>query len=837
MAPHRRRLELAIGGLASAALITFGAIVPANAAQHAGRLTQASASQTSTPQASAPPTSTPQATTPTAPAPVPALQPGDLATSPYMGWSSYSQQVYTNGSWITAAQIEAQSDAMHAKLQKAGYNRINIDAGWNDGVDAYGRPTPSTKLYPDGLQTVIDHVHANGQKIGLYFIPGISPDVYNADLPVWNAPGCTTHDIVKQPLAKADYWGIDYALDFSNPCAAKYIDSIGAMLKSWGVDFVKLDSVTPGSGITDGSVDSRDDVAAWSNALHSRGIWLELSWALDPDYADYWKKYADGWRVEWDVESYAPGVSLTQWSNIARLFPDAATWWRLTGPGGFADFDSLDVGNGYQDGLTKDERRTATTLWAIEGAELYTGDDLTKLDSFGTSLLTNPGVIKIDQAGIPARPVSTSTDHQVWYALNNDGSYTVALFNLGTTDASMTASWSDIGLSGGKAEVRDVWAQRNLGSFASGYTARDIPPHGVRLLTVTPSAGTTSTVNDDAQQIGYNGDWTRNDNNEVAARSEDLTVSVAPPGTTPSAPHSSTNETTTLNNDDSSITYTGSWSDSTGRGLGDYDDDVQYTQQNGDSFQLDFTGTGVEYLTEKDVSQGQDSVYLDGELVAQVDTSLPAGTPRQAQQVVWSADGLTDGAHTLRVVKDSGDYMLLDAITVEQPNLLTPDGIGVQQGAASDTTIALGRDPSQLVGISNGSTQLAQGTDYTVDAAGVHLSAAYLSKLPAGDTKLSFLFRGDLDDDIHAATADGAWTDFTFTGTGVAWIAPTAPDQGTVDVFVDGALAKTVDTHSDERLAQEQVFSIDHLKKGRHRIVVEKVSGAEIRSDGFRFTR
>src|SRR5947208_153567 len=75
---------------------------------------------------------------------------GDVAAKPYMGWSSYSMQVYNpnGGSWITADQLIAQSDAMHAKLQPYGYNYLNIDAGWNDGVDAYGRPTPSKKLYP-----------------------------------------------------------------------------------------------------------------------------------------------------------------------------------------------------------------------------------------------------------------------------------------------------------------------------------------------------------------------------------------------------------------------------------------------------------------------------------------------------------------------------------------------------------------------------------------------------------------------------------------------------------------------------------------------------------------
>ena len=40
---------------------------------------------------------------------------------------------------ITAAQIKAQSDAMHANLQSHGYTYINVDAGWNNGLDGYAR--------------------------------------------------------------------------------------------------------------------------------------------------------------------------------------------------------------------------------------------------------------------------------------------------------------------------------------------------------------------------------------------------------------------------------------------------------------------------------------------------------------------------------------------------------------------------------------------------------------------------------------------------------------------------------------------------------------------------
>ena len=118
-------------------------------------------------------------------------------------------------------------------------------------------------------------------------------------------------------------------------------------------------------------------------------------------------------------------------------------------------FDSINIGNGSMDGLTKDERQTAMTLWSMSCAPLYNGDDLTRLDNYGIQLLTNDEVIAVDQAGKPAYPVSTATDQQVWYANNGDGTYTVAMFNLGTKSSPVSVDWSSIGLNG-TASVRDL---------------------------------------------------------------------------------------------------------------------------------------------------------------------------------------------------------------------------------------------------------------------------------------------------------------------------------------------------------------------------------------------
>ncbi|MEV6843640.1 X2-like carbohydrate binding domain-containing protein [Actinoplanes sp. NPDC051411] len=786
--------------------------------------------------ASAPPTASTAPTSTASTSTVDALTPDPWARKPYMGWSSYSMQVYSgNGKWITADQLLKQSDAMHAKLQKYGYDYINVDAGWNDGVDGNGRPKPSTTLYPQGLQKVIDHVHANGQKFGVYMIPGIAPAVYDASLPIAGAPGCTTHDIVKQPAQPSDYWHIGYRIDFSNPCSQKYIDSIADLFAEWGVNFVKFDSVTPGSGVSDRSLDARDDVAAWSTALKAHRIWFELSWAVDPAFAGYWRSQANGWRIEWDVECYCANDALTQWANIARLFPDTATWWRNGENGGWNDLDSLDVGNGSMDGLTRDERRTATTLWAVSAAPLYLGNDLTNLDPYGLSLVTNPEVIAVDQAGTPARPVSTSAQQQVWYALNADGSYTVALFNLGRTDKDITANFSDLGLTGA-ATVRDLWARTDLGRFTGRFTAADVPIHGVRLLRVTPQRGAAVAVNDDALRVSYQGAWTRNGGNEVAATSQPLALTVTDTGTT--TPPSTAGPVRTISHDDTdqSITYVGSWSASTGRGLGDYGDGVHYTERDGDAFEYTFQGTGVSYLTEMDSSQGNVDIYLDGRLVKTVDTGREPGKPRLAQQTVFTVNDLPDGSHTLRAVKKSGSYMLLDRIDVLQPSLIDPPAASFDKKAPSDVPVRLGRDGSELTGVSNGATALRPGTDYTRSGSTVTLRPAYLSGLPAGTTQLDFAFRGDYLDDVHATTRNGDGVSYTFTGTGVDWITAGAPDQGLVNVYLDGRLARTVDTHSPVRATQQTAFSVSGLRNGRHTFTAVKVSGGVMRTDVIRYT-
>jgi hypothetical protein len=432
-----------------------------------------------------------------------------IADTPLMGWSSWSLESTTrpgvnpngSGSWLTEANLLKQVDLVATKLKPAGYQYVNIDAGWSRDIDwdtinfdQYGREIASPQRFPDGMKYVADYIHAKGLKAGIYLAVGLDKDAYGGGkTPIANAPGCTTGDIVYPDLRTTNGWDIGYKIDFTKPCASKYIDSQAQLLADWGFDFLKLDGVGPGSFKSGDNYNNIPDVQAWKAAIAKTGrpIRFLLSWSLDRNYAADWKANANGWRIETDVECYCD--TLVTWNNSVKVrWDDVPAWTPWAGPGGWNDLDSLDVGSGEMDGITPDERRAYTTLWAISAAPLYSGDDLTKLDAYGLSLLTNREVIGIDQQGIPARPVSPVGTAQTWGMRNKDGSYTVALFNMGSFPATVAANWTSFGFAG-NADVRDVWAGRNIGGHNGGISAT-VPSHGTRLFRVTPRGHATATI-------------------------------------------------------------------------------------------------------------------------------------------------------------------------------------------------------------------------------------------------------------------------------------------------------------------------------------------------------
>ncbi len=412
--------------------------------------------------------------------------PGGVAVRPIMGWSSWS---FYRGPGNQAG-ILAQATAMQSHLHSHGYTYINLDAGWTDHVDRYGRDVWDSNLFPVGIPALARKLHDMGLKLGLYLNPGIRKDVVSANLPI---RGTRYHakDIADTTqlgnTTGCCYWRID----FSKPGAHEYVQSIVDLYASWGVDYIKMDFVGPGGGNV--PADNRADIRAWHQAIvkDGRPIVLELSNSLSFADAPTWRDNANGWRIDGDIECYtceAQGSSypLTSWTKVLKRFADLPRWTPYAGRGGWNDLDSLEVGNGSSDGLTFNQRRSAMTLWSIGCAPLILGADLTHLDKADLSLLTNDEVIAVNQAGVPGSLIAGNPTGptQVWSARQPDGTRVVALFNLGTSGTrTVSVTWQQLGL-GRPAKVRDLWTHTNLGTFSNGFSAT-LAPGATRLIRVS----------------------------------------------------------------------------------------------------------------------------------------------------------------------------------------------------------------------------------------------------------------------------------------------------------------------------------------------------------------
>jgi hypothetical protein len=426
----------------------------------------------------------------------PAAQAEDngVGLTPALGWSSWSFVRHDP----TAAGIEAQARAMKTSgLARAGFQYVNVDDFWYEcpgsqgpNVDQYGRWVIDNSKFPadgteNGIQVVANYVHHLGLKFGLYVTPGISKQAVVQNTPI-EGTSYTADQIAEPSVSENNYnCGGMVGIDYSKPGAQAFIDSWADEFASWGVDYIKLDGV--------GSFDL-PDVQAWSQALQQTGrpIHLELSNSLNIADASTWAQYSNGWRTGGDIECYGCETSgtsypLTDWANVESRFNQVAQWQPYGGPGAFNDYDSLELGNGSNDGLTPAERQTQMSLWSLAASPLILGTDLTHLDPLDLSYLTNRAVLSVDQDSIDASRVADSAVAQVFAKTEKNGDVVAGLFNTSSQAEVVSTTAAAVGLPASNAYLlNDLWRHRL--SESGSTIAADVPAHGVALLRIRPIA-------------------------------------------------------------------------------------------------------------------------------------------------------------------------------------------------------------------------------------------------------------------------------------------------------------------------------------------------------------
>ena len=135
--------------------------------------------------------------------------------------------------------------------------------------------------------------------------------------------------------------------------------------------------------------------------------------------------------------------------------------------------------------FTPNEQYTQVSMWCLIAAPLILSGDITTLDPFTLSLLTNDEVIAVDQDALvkAARRVEKVGETEVWAKPLEDGSLAVGLFNLAEDEGPVRLHWEALGLKG-RYRVRDLWRQKDLGTFNGSFSAK-VGRHGVVLVKVT----------------------------------------------------------------------------------------------------------------------------------------------------------------------------------------------------------------------------------------------------------------------------------------------------------------------------------------------------------------
>jgi len=417
-----------------------------------------------------------------------------LERTPVLGWSSWSF-IRKNP---TADKIKAQALALHnSGLQKIGYEYVNLDDFWyqcpgpeGPNVDQYGRWITDSSRFPgqgdlDGMKVVADYIHSLGMKFGIYVTPGVSKQAVTRHTPI-KGTSYTAAQIAQPSVAENNYncKGM-VRIDYGKPGAQEYTNSWVNMLAAWGIDYIKIDGVTDSNAA---------DVKAWSDAIRQSGRPMVLD-VTQGDFtialAPTLMKYANQWEFAPDVECYrcekgGSSYPLTSWADIAKRFKYVAEWQPYAGPGGFNDYDSLEIGNGDNDGLTPTERQTQISLWALGAAPLILGIDLTHLDPTDLQkYLQNSDVLAVDQDAIAAKRVLNAGNQQVFAKTESNGDVIVALFNIGGKAESVSVPVSSVALPENKKgySLRDLWTGETK-KTTSTITAV-VPSHGVALYRVS----------------------------------------------------------------------------------------------------------------------------------------------------------------------------------------------------------------------------------------------------------------------------------------------------------------------------------------------------------------
>lgn len=416
-----------------------------------------------------------------------------LALTPPMGWNSYDSFIAA----VKESDVVDAAKAMKTLLQPYGWDTVVIDYLWYDPektTDNNGRWLPSKSKYPnangpEGFKSLAAQVHALGLKFGIHLMRGIPRKTVTA-----NSPVADSTYTASQAGNTGDTCSWDdhmYGVKAETDAGKAWYDSIYKQYAAWGVDFVKVDDMMNPYG---GNVLHSEEVKAVHNSIMKTGRSIILSLSPGPHQtkdvavlnanANMWRQVNDFWDTN--------GLS-----SMADEFTAAYNWSITSGvtPGHWPDADMLPLGTigNRACAFSHNQQVMVMTLWAMMPSPLMFGGMMTKLgnDSWTLALLTNEEVLAVNQdaLGNRAKRLSQQNNTEVWARDLADGRKAVALFNRGTQDATVSVTFSQLGLTGTPA-VRDLWRKQDATGMTTGISV-NVPHESALMYAVGTAASGT----------------------------------------------------------------------------------------------------------------------------------------------------------------------------------------------------------------------------------------------------------------------------------------------------------------------------------------------------------
>jgi hypothetical protein len=424
-----------------------------------------------------------------------------LAPTPPMGWNSWD----SHGLTISEAQYRGNAKVL-ASLKSYGWTYAVVDMGWymvnpsgkdriarDFQIDANGLLVPTTVRFPSaakgaGFKPLADWVHSLGLKFGIHIMRGIPRGAVERNTPIAGsrfraADAADTSDACGWDDGN---WGVR-----DNAAGQAYYDSAIRLYAKWGVDFLKVDCIADHPY-------KPTEIRQIANAIKKSGRPIVLSLSPGPtqlEHAAEVARYAQMWRISndiWDSWHFPSDATEDGFpAGVATAFDRLAKWSPFVKPGAWPDADMLPfgslrpspgLGEPRQSRLSHDEQRSQFNLWAISRSPLMLGANLTELDPFTRSLITNRKVIAINQTAWESHPVRNLpagfAQVRVWQASAGPRRKPVryvALFNVGDQPAELSATWQQLGMNGVHSAL-ELWSGKALPANRSVRVT--LPAHG-----------------------------------------------------------------------------------------------------------------------------------------------------------------------------------------------------------------------------------------------------------------------------------------------------------------------------------------------------------------------